>query len=104
MKVGDTKLEAIAHSPRYQRLVMRRGRLGAMLTAVMLVVYFGYILLVAFARGWLGRTLAGGATSVGIAVGFGLILLAIALTGFYVWRANREFDAEIAAIVTEAHA
>jgi uncharacterized membrane protein (DUF485 family) len=68
----------------------------------MLVVYFGYILLVAFAKAWLGRSLAGGATSIGIVVGFGVILLAIALTGFYVWRANREFDGEIAAIKAES--
>ncbi|SFR96694.1 DUF485 domain-containing protein [Sphingomonas jatrophae] len=102
--MGDDQLEAVAQSPRYRRLVKRRGRLAAVLTTIMLVVYLGYILLVAFAKDWLGRSLDGGATSVGIVVGFGVILLAIALTGFYVWRANREFDGEIAAIVAEASA
>jgi uncharacterized membrane protein (DUF485 family) len=102
MKPGDTELTTVADSPRFQRLLKRRGRLSATLTIIMLVVYFGYILLVAFAKAWLARPLAGGATSIGIAVGFGVILLAIALTGFYVWRANSEFDAEIAAITAEA--
>lgn len=102
MDGDNTALERLADDPRYRRLVRRRGRLGAVLTAIMLVVYLGYILLVAFDRPFLAQSLAGGATSVGIPIGLGVILLAIGLTAFYVHRANREFDAEVAAIRAEA--
>ncbi|MBW6525836.1 DUF485 domain-containing protein [Sphingomonas sp. RHCKR7] len=102
MDQREAALVRLADDPRYRRLVRRRGRLGAALTAIMLVAYLGYVLLVAFDKPLLACPLAGGATSLGIPIGLGVILLAIALTGVYVHRANREFDAEVAAIVAEA--
>ncbi|WP_347303298.1 DUF485 domain-containing protein [Croceibacterium sp. TMG7-5b_MA50] len=102
MNGDNTTLERLADDPRYRRLVRRRGRLGMVLTGIMLIAYFGFILLVAFDRPFLAQSLAGGATSVGIPIGLGVIMLAIGLTGFYVHRANREFDAEVAAIVAAA--
>lgn len=102
MDVDPIAWEQVADDPRYRRLVRRRTRLSGALTATMLAAYLGYILLVAFDKPLLARSLSGGATSIGIPVGLGVILLAIALTGLYVHRANREFDAELAAIVAEA--
>jgi uncharacterized membrane protein (DUF485 family) len=104
MDVDNAALERLADDPRYRRLVKRRGRLAAGLTAIMLIAYVGYILLVAFDKALLGRSLAGGATSVGIPVGLGVILLAIGLTGIYVRRANREFDLDVDAIAAEMRA
>lgn len=94
----------VAGDPRYRRLVRRRGRLGWALTCFMLIAYFGFVLLVAFAKPFLARSLAGGATSIGIPIGLGVILFAIALTGVYVRRANREFDVEVAQLVAEFRA
>ena len=91
----------LAADPRYRRLLRTRGRFAAVLTMLMLLAYFGFILLVAFDRQLLARPLGGGATSLGIPVGLGLILMAILLTAVYVRRANREFDAMIAALVAE---
>ncbi|PAX06728.1 DUF485 domain-containing protein [Sphingomonas lenta] len=98
MDAHEQALVGLADDPRYRRLVRRRSRLGWTLTALMLVAYFGFILLVAFAKPLLARPLAGGATSVGIPIGLGVILLAIALTGVYVRRVNREFDREVDAL------
>lgn len=78
--------------PRYHELLARRGRFTWLLTGIMLVVFFGYILLIAFNKDFLARPIAGGATSIGIPIGLGVILAGIALTGVYVRRANREFD------------
>ena len=91
----------LAEDPRYQELVRRRFRIEAALTAVMLVAYFGFILLVAFNKALLARPIGGGATSFGIPIGLGVILLAIALTGAYVLIANRLFDADLRAIREE---
>jgi len=95
MSTSGQGVERLADDPRYQRLVRRRSIFGWMLTVLMLVVYFGFILLVAFAKPFMGSSLAGGATSVGIPLGLGVILCAIALTGIYVHRTNTGFDIEM---------
>lgn len=80
--------------PKFAELTARRGRYATVLSIVMLVIYYGFILLVAFAPGILGMPLvAGGVTTVGIPVGVVIILAAFVLTGLYVNRANTEFDA-----------
>jgi uncharacterized membrane protein (DUF485 family) len=85
-------LERVAKDPRYQELVARRSRFTWLLTAVMLFVFFGYILLIAFNKALLARPIGAGATSIGIPIGLGVILIGIVLTGLYVRRANSEFD------------
>ena len=59
----------------------------------MLVIYFGYIFLVAYGKTLLAEKISGGTTSLGIVVGLGVILSAIILTGIYVFAANSRFDA-----------
>ena len=86
------RLARVAADPRYRQLVARRGRFTWLLTGVMLVVFFGYILLIAFNKAWLATPIGNGATSIGIPIGLGVILVGIALTGVYVRRANSEFD------------
>ncbi|MBA2538521.1 MAG: DUF485 domain-containing protein [Deltaproteobacteria bacterium] len=78
-----------------QRIVARRGRLGAALTAIMMTAYFGFILLVAFAKPTAGQLLAGERVSLGIVLGAGVIVLAPILTAVYVRWANRHYDAAI---------
>lgn len=79
-------------NPKYQELVRRRTRLGWSLTAVLLVAYYGYVSLIAFDKALLARPIGAGVTSLGIPIGLGLILLSVAITGVYVWRANGQFD------------
>jgi len=101
----DAELQRIADDPRYRRLVRARGRFGWLLSAIMVAAYVGFVLLVAFDKAFLAQPiLAGGVTSLGILVGFGLILLAIVLTGLYVARANRDYDAALAVLVAEYRA
>lgn len=100
---SSEQLARIAADPRYAELVRRRGRFAALLTAIMLAVFFGYILLIAFDKAWLARPIApGSAISIGIPIGLGVILVGIALTGIYVGRANREFDPLVRALREEA--
>ena len=96
------RLEAIAQSPRYRVLVQERSRLAFTLTAIMLAIYYGYVLLIAFSPAYLARPLGEGVTTLGIPVGIGVILSGIALTGVYVVRANRRFDALERAVREEA--
>ena len=102
---AERKLEAsakIRQSAAYQTLVARRTRFGWILTAIMLVVYFGYIGLIAFDKAFLAQPIGTGVTSLGIPVGVGIIFITIALTGIYVLRANSEFDRLTREIVESA--
>jgi uncharacterized membrane protein (DUF485 family) len=81
-----------------RRVVARRWRIGAALTAVMMLAYFGFILLVAFAKPFVGTLLADGQVSVGIVIGAAVIVLAPVLTAIYVRWANRSYDPAIAAL------
>jgi len=78
------------------RVVARRWRIGSALTAVMTVVYFGFILLVAFDKDTAGSLLADDRVSLGIVLGALVIVLAPVLTAIYVRWANHTYDAAIA--------
>ena len=79
-------------SPQFQELVRQRTKFAWTLSIVMLVIYFGFILLVAFAKPLLATKVGGGVTSLGIVLGLGVIVSAFVLTGIYVQRANSRFD------------
>jgi len=84
--------QGILQSPRFQELVRIRSRFGWILSILMLVVYLGFILLVAFAKPFLAQKIGGGTISLGIVLGLGVILTAFVLTGVYVFRANGRYD------------
>ena len=95
-------IRRIEASPAFHTLVGRRGRFVWSLSLLMVVLYFGFILLVAFAPELLGRPLADGwVTTIGIPLGVLLIVVSFVLTGIYVRRANREFDAAVARLIEE---
>lgn len=100
--VGRNRLLEASRSPAYQKLVRERARFTWALTWIMLIVFFGYILLIAFAPEWLARPIGSGRTTIGIPIGIGVILCGILLTGVYVHRANSRFDPLIRQIVEEA--
>jgi uncharacterized membrane protein (DUF485 family) len=79
-------------SPQFQELVRQRTKFAWTLSIVMLVIYFGFILLVAFAKPLLATKIGDGVTSLGIILGLGVIVSAFVLTGIYVQRANSRFD------------
>jgi len=86
----------------FAALVRARWGVSLTLTAVMLAIYFGFIMVLAFRRDLL-QTAAGGGMTLGIPVGFGIILTASALTGVYVWWANRRYDGAVRRIIATMH-
>lgn len=86
-------VHAIRSNPKYHELVSKRSKFAWTLAAAMLVIYYGFILIIAFNKEFLAQSLwTGSVTTVGIPVGIGVILSAFILTGIYVFRANAEFD------------
>lgn len=90
--MSDDVTARIRANPKYQELRRKRTRFGWLLSACMLVVYYGYIALIAFNKPFLSQRLGSGVTTVGVPLGMGIILFTIAITGLYVRRANTEFD------------
>ena len=90
--MATPQTDRIAADPNYQLLKSTRTRFGWMLTIIMLVVYYGFILLIAFRKDLLATPIGSGVTTWGIPIGFGVILFTIVITAIYVRRANGEFD------------
>jgi uncharacterized membrane protein (DUF485 family) len=84
--------DRIINNPKFQELVRERSSFAWTLSIVMLVIYYGFILLVAFGKGFLATKIGGGVTSIGIIIGLGVIISAFVLTGIYTQRANSRFD------------
>jgi len=88
----DDLVQRIAAHPKYVELKAKRTRFGVWLTVLMMVVYYGFILLVAFNKPLLATRMGDGVMTLGIPIGFGVIVFTILITAFYVKRANAEFD------------
>lgn len=86
--MSDTRLRALA---------ARRTRLAITLTVVMIVLYFGFILLIAFDKSLMGGLVAPG-LSLGILLGALLIVVSWLLTWVYVRWANTHYDRELSEI------
>ena len=103
--MNGTIYQRIEDSARFRELVEKRQRFATILSIIMLAVYIGFILLIAFAPGWLGTPLhAGTSVTRGIPLGIGVIVISFILTGIYVWRANGEFDRLTKSVLNEVKA
>jgi len=74
-------------------LKAKRNQFGWTLAISMLVVYYGFISLIAFKKDFLAQRLGDGVMTIGVPLGFAVIVFTIVITGIYVRRANTEFDA-----------
>ncbi len=88
----ETVEARIRANPKYQELKRKRSSFGWWLTLLMIVVYYGYIALIAWNKPFLAQPLGAGVTSLGVPIGMGVIIFTIVITGIYVRRANGEFD------------
>jgi len=101
--MDEALIQRIQSNPKFAELVHKKTTLSWWLSIVMLVIYYGFILTIAFSPETLGTPLsAGSVTTVGIPVGILVILSAFVLTGVYVRRANTEFDQLTKELVEES--
>ncbi|QEL66435.1 hypothetical protein OTERR_29590 [Oryzomicrobium terrae] len=95
--------ERIRNNPQFHQLVASRSRFAWLLSAVVFVLFYGFIMLVAFTPELLGARLsADSVVTVGMAGGFAIFVLFWVLTAIYVKRANGEFDEMTSDIVRKA--
>ena len=100
--MSDPVVDKIQANPKYQQLKSKRSSLGIFLTILMLIVYYGYIALIAFNKPFLAQPIGAGVTTLGIPIGMGVIVFTVVITAIYVRRANSEFDSLTAEILKDA--
>lgn len=93
----------ILDNPKYLELARRRGRLAWTLSAIVCVIFYGFILMIAFTPDLLTEPIsAGSVIPMGLPLGVGVIVVCCLLTGIYVYEANQVFDPLFDEIVKEA--
>lgn len=94
MSVNESKAAEIVNSEKFKKLVSKRVNFSISLTVIMLVVYFGFILVIAFSKELLAVKI-GEHLTIGIPIGIGIILFAWILTGIYTRWANKTYDKSV---------
>ncbi|MDR3524410.1 MAG: DUF485 domain-containing protein [Acetobacteraceae bacterium] len=90
--LSNELVRRVQADPNYIELETKRNSFGWSLSILMLVIYYGYVLMLAFAKPFLG-TIVSGVVTLAFPIGMFVLLSAIVITGIYVNRANSEFDA-----------
>lgn len=84
----------VIESADFKRIVKRRWTVSLVLLAILFVSYYGFILLVSTNKE-LVSTKVGEVTTLAIPLGIAAIVVAWALTAFYVAWANKVYDPEV---------
>ena len=91
-------VQRVKADPNYHKLVKTRSRYSWMLAWAVMIVYYGFTALNAFDKPFMAAKIGDGVMSRGVPLGLAVIVFTVAITGIYVRRANREFDALTEAI------
>ena len=101
--MNEDLYEKVKRNQTFHQLVARRSKLAWGLSSIIFIVYFSFILLIAFAPDMLGKPISPGSLiTIGIPVGVFIIVMAFVLTGVYVWKANKDYDRINQEIIEEA--
>ena len=83
----------IMEDPDFKALSSQKNAISLILTILELVLYFGFIALIAFNKPFLASKLTEGkAMTIGIPIAVGTILFSWVFTGIYIWWANSKYD------------
>jgi uncharacterized membrane protein (DUF485 family) len=102
MMRGVKKIDRdVLDSPEFRAMVAGRWRISLLLTGLLFLLYYGYIILIATNKQLVSRSV-GGSTTVGILMAAGVIAGAWVLTAAYVVWANRHYDPAVARLRARA--
>lgn len=94
MGIEANRVKDILESEKFRNLVKKRLKVSLSLTAIMLLVYFGFILIIAFYKELLAIKI-GEHITLGLPIGVGIIVFAWLLTGLYTRWANSKYDKSV---------
>ncbi|MBC7758393.1 MAG: DUF485 domain-containing protein [Phormidesmis sp. FL-bin-119] len=92
--MNTTKTHEILQSPAFRKLVKNRWNISLTFTFLMLFVYIGFLLVVAYQKDTL-KMPVGDSLNLAIIVGIGIIIFSWLITGVYVYWANNYYDAAV---------
>ena len=90
--MDEVQVDRILQNPKFKEMVRRKSNLSWTLTAIMLFVYVGFMLLVGYNKEFLLSSISGGVTTWGIPLGLSIIVLSFILCAVYSSIANGKLD------------
>jgi uncharacterized membrane protein (DUF485 family) len=100
--MSKLKKEDILTDPDFLELSAQKNTISIILTILELVLYFGFIALIAYNKPFLAQKMsAGGAATIGIPIAVGTILLSWVFTGIYIWWANVKYDELVKKVIAK---
>ena len=85
-------VQKIKSNPKYQELVSKRNSFSLFLSLFVLVMFYAYIVVIAFDKELLATKIGEGVMTVAFPVGAAIIIISFITTLIYVNRANNEFE------------
>jgi uncharacterized membrane protein (DUF485 family) len=82
----------IKSNPKYQELVSKRNSFSLKLSIFVLVMFYTYILVIAFNKEILATRIGDGVMTIAFPIGAAIIIISFITTLIYVKRANGEFE------------
>lgn len=90
--MNDELVERIESNPKYKELVSKRTSLGVKLGVFVLVLFYSYILTIAFNKQFLATKIGDSMTTIGFPIALAILVISFITTLVYVRRANTEFE------------
>lgn len=90
--MNDELVNRIESNPKYKELVSKRNGLGIKLGIFVLVMFYAYILVIAFNKELLSTKIGDGVTTIAFPIALAILVISFLTTLVYVRRANGEFD------------
>lgn len=90
--MNDELVERIKSNPKYQELITKRSGFSIKLAIFVLVMFYAYILTIAFEPTLLGIKIGDGVMTVAFPIAAAIIVISFITTLIYVRRANSEFE------------
>ena len=88
----DELVERIENNPKYQELVSKRNGFGIKLGIFVLVMFYTYIMVIAFNKEVLATKIGDGLTTIAFPIALAILVISFITTLIYVKRANGEFE------------
>jgi len=85
-------VDRIENNPKYQELVSKRNSFGIKLGIFVLVMFYAFIMTIAFNKEVLATTIGDGITTIAFPIALAILVISFITTLIYVKRANGEFE------------
>ena len=90
--MNDQLVERIENNPKYNELVSKKNSFGIKLGVFVLVMFYAYIMTIAFNKEVLATKIGEGYTTIAFPIALVILVVSFLTTVIYVRRANGEFE------------